>query len=108
MHRRHLLLGAAALTVLFASSLSSAAWAANAAEEFVSGKGMPDGFLFVTDPGKKFVASWGLLWNKTGETAYPSTFIVDKTSTIKFSKVSDNHAGRASAADVLAELKKLP
>ncbi|HVT82861.1 MAG TPA: redoxin family protein [Phycisphaerae bacterium] len=74
------------------------------AQEFITGKGLPDGFLFVTDPGKKFVGSWGLMWNKTGETAYPSTFIVDKTGGIKFSKVSDNHAGRATAGEVLKAL----
>ncbi|HSS13694.1 MAG TPA: ABC transporter substrate-binding protein [Rhizomicrobium sp.] len=48
MHRRHLLLGAAALTVSFASSLSSAAWAANAAEEFVSGN-IQSGFDILND-----------------------------------------------------------
>jgi peroxiredoxin len=76
------------------------------AQEFISGKGMPEGFLFVTDPAKKFVTSWGLLWNKQGETAYPATFIVDKSGAIKFSKVSDNHGDRSTAAEVIAALKQ--
>jgi peroxiredoxin len=77
------------------------------AQEFIAGKGLPEGFFFVTDPDKKFVADWGLLWNKPGETAYPATFVVDKTSTVKFSKVSDNHAGRATSADVIKALADL-
>ena len=36
MHRRHLLLGATALTASFSFLFSSGAWAANAAEDFVS------------------------------------------------------------------------
>jgi phospholipid transport system substrate-binding protein len=48
MHRRHLLLSAGALTVSFASSFSSAAWAANAAEDFVSGN-IQSGFDILND-----------------------------------------------------------
>ena len=46
MHRRHLLLGAGALT--FASSFTSAAWAANLAEDFVSGN-IQAGFDILND-----------------------------------------------------------
>ena len=46
MHRRHLLLGAAALT--FAPLFTSAAWAANMAEDFVSGN-IQAGFDILND-----------------------------------------------------------
>jgi len=46
MHRRHLLLGAAALT--FAPPFMSVAWAANAAEDFVSGN-IQAGFDILND-----------------------------------------------------------
>jgi len=48
MHRRHLLLGAGALTVLYVSLGTSAAWAANAAEDFVSGS-IQAGFDILND-----------------------------------------------------------
>ena len=46
MHRRHLLLGAGAL--MFVSSFAPAAWAANAAEDFVSGN-IQAGFDILND-----------------------------------------------------------
>lgn len=48
MHRRHLLLGAGALTVWFVSLGTPAAWAANAAEDFVSGN-IRTGFDILND-----------------------------------------------------------
>jgi len=48
MHRRHFLLGAGALTVPFVSSFASPAWAANAAEDFVSGS-IQSGFDILND-----------------------------------------------------------
>jgi phospholipid transport system substrate-binding protein len=48
MHRRHLLLSAGALTVSLAFSFCPAAWAANAAEDFVSGN-IQSGFDILND-----------------------------------------------------------
>ena len=48
MHRRHLLLGAGALTVPFVFSFAAPAWAANAAEDFVSGS-IQAGFDILND-----------------------------------------------------------
>ena len=76
------------------------------ADDFVSGKGLPDEFKFVLDPDLTFVKSWGLRWDKAGETAYPSTFVLDKAGKVTFAKVSHDHAHRATAAQVLAVLKK--
>jgi peroxiredoxin Q/BCP len=77
------------------------------AEEFVSGKGTPEGFTFVMDPDMKFVSSWGLRWMKTAETAYPSTFVIDKEGVVQFAKVSSSHGDRASAADITKALNDL-
>ena len=48
MNRRHLLLGAGALGIPFAPSFTSAAWAANAAEDFISGN-IQAGFDILND-----------------------------------------------------------
>jgi peroxiredoxin len=74
------------------------------AEDFIAGKGLPDNFRFVTDPGLKFVDAWGLRWNKTGETAYPATFVIDRHGVVRFAKVSHSHGDRATAKEVLAAL----
>jgi len=77
------------------------------AKEFVAGKGLPEDYLFVVDPDMKFVNTWGLRWKKQGETAYPSTFVVDKEGTVKFAKTSTSHGGRASAAEIVKALTEL-
>jgi peroxiredoxin len=71
------------------------------ANEFVTGKGMPEGYHFVLDPDMKFVLSWGLRWAAPNETAYPSTFVVDKEGTVRYAKVSTTHGGRAPTAEVI-------
>jgi peroxiredoxin len=76
------------------------------AEDFIAGKGLPDNFRFVIDPGLKFVDAWGLRWNKKGETAYPATFVVDRKGVVRFAKVSHSHGDRATAKEVLAALAK--
>ncbi len=76
------------------------------AEDFVAGKGLPSGFRFVTDPGLAFVNAWGLRWDAPRETAYPATFVVDGAGKVTFAEVSHTHAGRTTAAEVLAALSK--
>lgn len=77
------------------------------ASDFVAGKTMPSNFHFVTDPDLKTVNLYNLRWNAPNETAYPSTFVIDKTGMIKFAKISKEHGDRTTATDVLAELAKL-
>jgi len=82
---------------------------AGRAEEFKKWKGKewPAEFLFVLDPEYTMVNAYGLRWNAPRETAYPATFVIDSQSVIRHSLVSKTHGGRAKAADVLSELKKL-
>ena len=47
---------------------------------------------------------YGLRWDAPHETAYPSTFILDKKGIIVFEKVSHSHGDRLSAQDALEHL----
>lgn len=77
------------------------------AEEFISGKGLPEGYSFVLDPGMGFVSSAGLRWEKAGETAFPATFVIDKSGIVRFVKVSETHAGRSTSEEVVKALESL-
>lgn len=77
------------------------------AAEFTSDKTLPANMHLLLDPDYKFTLQYGLRWEAPKETAYPSTFILDKTRRIRFAKVSNSHGGRTSAAEVISELDKL-
>ena len=76
------------------------------ANEFVTGKNLPKNFQFVIDPDYTFVNRYGLRWNAPNETAYPSTFVIDKGGKIVFAKISQSHGGRATASEILAAIPK--
>ena len=75
---------------------------ADHAQEFVSGSELPANFSFVTDPGFEFTIRYGLRWDAPRETAYPSTFVIDRKGIVRFAKVSKSHGDRANAKEVLA------
>jgi peroxiredoxin len=75
------------------------------AEEFVTGKTIPEGFHFVIDPDLKTVNQYALRWNALNETAYPSTFVVGRDGIVKFAKISHSHGDRSTAPEVLELLK---
>ncbi len=75
------------------------------AAEFLSDKSWPGDFLFVFDPDYSFTNSYGLRWEADRETAYPSTFIVDKEGIVRFAHVSRSHDDLVSAD---AALRALP
>ncbi|MBI1176570.1 redoxin domain-containing protein [bacterium] len=79
------------------------------AEEFKSWKGKewPKEYLYVLDPNYSMVNAYHLRWDAPRETAYPSTFVIDKSGKVRFAKISHSHGDRSKAADVLAEVKKL-
>jgi thioredoxin-dependent peroxiredoxin len=74
------------------------------AEEFARGKALPDNFYFVLDPDYAFTRSYDLRWEAPGETAYPSTFVIDSTGKIRFAKTSRTHGDRARTEDVIKAL----
>lgn len=76
------------------------------ADEFLSGKTLPDHFDLLLDPDYTFTTAYGLRWDAPKETAYPSTFVLDPDRKIRFAKVSRTHGGRVKVADVLDSLQK--
>ena len=76
------------------------------ANEFLTGKTLPANFNLVLDPGYEFTNLYGLRWEGKEETALPSTFLLDQSGTIFFSKIVKVHGGRATAAEILDALPK--
>lgn len=76
------------------------------ASEFVTGKTMPKNYRVVLDPDYAFVNKYGLRWNAPNETAYPSSFVIDRTGKIVFAKISQQHGDRAKSSDLLAAMPK--
>ena len=74
------------------------------ATEFFKARSFPDHFVVVTDPDYKFTQVYSLRWNAPRETAYPSTFVVDRQGTVRFVKVSKSHGDRANVSDILKSL----
>jgi len=77
------------------------------AHEFLAKSGkLPANFHLVIDPDYKFTNQYDLRWNAEAETAYPSTFLIDRSGKIFFRKISHDHGNRTTAAAILAELSK--
>jgi len=65
---------------------------------------LPANIVLVTDPDYKVTNLYGLRWDMPHETAYPSTFVLDKKGMISFEKISHSHGDRLSAQDALDNL----
>ena len=76
------------------------------ANEFLADKKLPDNFDLVLDPGYEFTNLYGLRWEAAHETAYPSTFLIDRQGVVFFSKIVRAHGGRTTAAEILDALPK--
>ena len=77
------------------------------ADEFQERVEWPDHFTYLLDPDYTMINAYGLRWDAPRETAYPSTFVLDQSGTVRFAKVSDGHGGRTSAAEALAEVNRI-
>jgi peroxiredoxin len=75
------------------------------AGEFLQDKNWPGDFLFVLDPDYALTTAYGLRWDAPNETAYPSTFVINKQGRVTFAHVSTQHGDRVAAASVLEELQ---
>jgi len=76
------------------------------AKEFLAKENsLPANVRLVIDPDYKFTNLYGLRWDAQQETAYPSTFLIDRHDTVFYRKISRSHGDRTSAADILAELE---
>ena len=76
------------------------------ANEFLAGKQLPQNFDLVLDPDYRFTNQYGLRWDAPKETAYPSTFLLNRDGVIYFSKIVKEHGGRTTAAEVLDAMPK--
>lgn len=78
------------------------------AREFLAKQNpLPDGMQLLLDPDYTVTNQYGLRWDAPHETAYPSTFLLDRHGVITFEKISKGHGDRTSAEDVLTELRKI-
>ena len=76
------------------------------AKEFLSKEAdLPANVVLVTDPDYKVTNLYGLRWDAPHETAYPSTFVLDRNGVVVFEKVSHSHGDRLGAQDALDALK---
>ena len=76
------------------------------ANEFLADKKLPINFDLLVDPGYTFTNLYGLRWDAEQETAYPSTFLVDRQGVVFFSKIVKEHGGRTTAAEILDAMPK--
>ena len=76
------------------------------ADEFVGGKAMPANFTLALDPDYTFTKAYGLRWNAPHETAYPSTFVINRKNRIVYAKTSRTHGDRAKTDEILEALAK--
>ena len=74
------------------------------ANEFLKRQALPENERLVIDPDYTFTNRYDLRWNAPHETAYPSTFILDRNGVITFRKISHEHGDRTSAEDILTKL----
>ena len=65
---------------------------------------LPANIVLVTDPDYTVTKLYDLRWDAPHETAYPSTFVLDKKGMIVFEKISHSHGDRVSAEDALNNL----
>ncbi len=77
------------------------------AMEFVKASPLPAAYRVMPDPGYVFTNAYGLRWDAKNETAYPSTFVIDKGGMITMARTSKVHGDRVPLNDVLAALAKL-
>jgi len=75
------------------------------AQEFLQNKDWPSDFIFVTDPDYEFINAYGLRWNAPNETAYPSTFIIDRDRKVQFAHISKEHGRRVGSRELIEQLE---
>jgi peroxiredoxin len=76
------------------------------AKEFLFRKTLPANFDLLLDPGYDFTNRYGLRWDAPNETAYPSSFVIDRNGLVLFSKTAKSHGGRVTGQEILDALAK--
>ena len=75
-------------------------------ERVLGGQELPYNFDLVLDPGYTFTNMYGVRWDAVQETAYPSTFLIDRQGVVFFSKIVKEHGGRTTVAEILDIMPK--
>ena len=76
------------------------------AKEFLASQAnLPSNIVLVTDQDYKATDLYGLRWDAPHETAYPSTFVLDRKGVVRFEKISRSHGDRLSAQDAIDHLE---
>jgi peroxiredoxin len=78
------------------------------ATALVADRPLPPSYRILTDPDYALTLAYNLRWDAPKETAYPSTFVIDKQGVVAFAHTSREHGDRVPAADVLKALAALP
>ena len=65
---------------------------------------IPAAFRILLDPDYTFTQAYGLRWDAPKETAYPSTFVLDRNGTVTFAQTSRAHGDRVPTDVVLKAL----
>lgn len=74
------------------------------AKAFTADRPLPENFHILLDPDYTFTQSYGLRWDAPKETAYPSTFVLDRRGIVTFARTSHAHGERVPVADILKAL----
>ena len=78
------------------------------AEGLLKSTTIPAAYRVLLYLGYTVTLAYGLRWDAPMETAYPSTFLIDKSGTVVFARTSHAHDDRVPVADALTALAKLP
>jgi thioredoxin-dependent peroxiredoxin len=78
------------------------------AREFIADRTIPEHFRFLIDPDYTFTNAYGLRWEAPRETAYPSTFVIDRQAVVRFAHISKSHGDRTDPKTILKALAELP
>ena len=101
-------LGAKRMEVLLVYPGPPAELTARAKEFLAQQSQLPANIHLVVDPDYQMTNLYGLRWDQPNETAYPSTFLINKQGVITWSKISTGHGDRTTAQDVLTHLAAAP
>lgn len=65
---------------------------------------LPKNVTLVIDPDYTATNRYGLRWDAPHETAYPSTFVLDRAGRVLFEKISHSHADRTTSEEILTHI----
>ena len=77
------------------------------AEAFTKMAPLPAAYRVLPDPDYAFTRRYGLRWQAKDETAYPSTFVIERNGRIAFARISQEHGDRVPVDEVMNVLRRL-